>query len=254
MSDHIVTGVQDRILTIRLNRPEKKNALTFAMYTAMNEALVKADSDPGVRVVLITGTPGCFTAGNDLADFAAATTAQPSPALRYLETLGAAGKPVVAAVGGVAIGIGTTMLLHCDLVYAAESARFQLPFVNLGLCPEAASSVILPALVGTHRAAELLLFGESFDAQAARELGIVNQVVADAELLPVATAKAQQLSQKPPAALRTTKMLLKSGQAEAVKQAMSREGKQFARLLQGAEAKEAMAAFMERRKPDFSRF
>lgn len=254
MSDHIVTGVQDRILTIRLNRPEKKNALTFAMYTAMNEALVNADSDPAVRVVLITGTPGCFTAGNDLADFAAATTAQPSPALRYLETLGAAGKPVVAAVGGVAIGIGTTMLLHCDLVYAAESARFQLPFVNLGLCPEAASSVILPALVGTHRAAELLLFGESFDAQAARELGIVNQVVADAELLPVATAKAQQLSQKPPAALRTTKMLLKSGQAEAVKQAMSREGQQFARLLQGAEAKEAMAAFMERRKPDFSRF
>lgn len=254
MSDHIVTGVQDRILTIRLNRPEKKNALTFAMYTAMNEALVNADSDPAVRVVLITGMPGCFTAGNDLADFAAATTAQPSPALRYLETLGAAGKPVVAAVGGVAIGIGTTMLLHCDLVYAAESARFQLPFVNLGLCPEAASSVILPALVGTHRAAELLLFGESFDAQAARELGIVNQVVADAELLPVATAKAQQLSQKPPAALRTTKMLLKSGQAEAVKQAMSREGQQFARLLQGAEAKEAMAAFMERRKPDFSRF
>lgn len=254
MSDHIVTGVQDRILTIRLNRPEKKNALTFAMYTAMNEALVKADSDPAVRVVLITGTPGCFTAGNDLADFAAATTAQTSPALRYLETLGATGKPVVAAVGGVAIGIGTTMLLHCDLVYAAEGARFQLPFVNLGLCPEAASSVILPALVGTHRAAELLLFGESFDAQAARELGIVNQVVADAELLPMANAKAQQLSQKPPAALRTTKMLLKSGQAEAVKQAMSREGQQFARLLQGAEAKEAMAAFMERRKPDFSRF
>ena len=254
MSDHIVTGVQDRILTIRLNRPEKKNALTFAMYTAMNEALAKAESDPAVRVVLITGTPGCFTAGNDLADFAVATTAQTSPALRYLETLAATGKPVVAAVGGVAIGIGTTMLLHCDLVYAAEGARFQLPFVNLGLCPEAASSVILPALVGTHRAAELLLFGESFDAQAARDLGLVNQVVADAELLPMATAKAQQLSQKPPAALRTTKMLLKSGQAEAVKQAMSCEGQQFARLLQGAEAKEAMAAFMERRKPDFSRF
>ena len=254
MSDNVLTAVQDRILMIRLNRPEKKNALTFAMYTAMNEALAKADSDSGVRVVLITGAPDCFTAGNDLADFAAAKPGETSPAIRYLETLAATAKPVVAAVGGVAIGIGTTMLLHCDLVYAAEGARFQLPFVNLGLCPEAASSAILPALMGTPRAAELLLFGEFFDAQAARDLGIVNQVVADRELLATATARAQRLSEKPPAALRTTKMLLKSGQAEAVKQAMSREGRQFAALLEGPEAKEAMAAFMERRQPDFSRF
>ena len=254
MSDHVVTGVQDRIFVIRLNRPEKKNALSFAMYTAMSEALVKADSDPGVRVVLITGTPDCFTAGNDLADFAAAKPGQTSPAIRYLETLAATCKPVVAAVGGVAIGIGTTMLLHCDLVYAGVGARFQLPFVNLGLCPEAASSVILPALVGAHRAAELVLFGESFDAEAARDLGIVNQVVADAELLATATRKAHQLSEKPPAALRTTKALLKSSQAEAVKQAMSREAQQFAALLKGPEANEAMAAFVERRKPDFSRF
>lgn len=254
MSDHVVVGVQDRILTIRLNRPEKKNALTSPMYAAMTEALTKADGDPGVRVVLISGTPDCFTAGNDLGDFAAAKPGQMSPAVRYLETLAAMAKPIVAAVGGVAIGIGTTMLLHCDLVYAAQNARFQLPFVNLGLCPEAASSAILPALMGIHCAAELLFFGEPFSAEAARDLGIVNQVVTDLDLLSTATAKTQQLSQKPPAALRTTKMLLKTGQADVIKQAMAREGQQFAALLQGPEAKEAMAAFMERHKPDFSRF
>jgi enoyl-CoA hydratase/carnithine racemase len=252
MSDHVVVGIQDRILTIRLNRPEKKNALTFAMYKAMTEALTRADGDPAVRVVLVTGTPDCFTAGNDLADFAGAKPGQVSPAIGYLEALAAAVKPVVAAVGGVAIGIGTTMLLHCDLVYAAASSRFQLPFVNLGLCPEAASSAILPVLMGTHRAAELLLFGEPFSAEVARDLGIVNQVVADSDLLATTTAKAQQLSEKPPAALRTTKMLVKCGQAEAIKQAMSRESEQFAGLMQGPEAKEAMTAFMERRKPDFS--
>ena len=254
MSDHVVVGIQDRILTIHLNRPEKKNAVTFAMYKAMTEALTRADGDPAVRVVLITGTRDCFTAGNDLADFARAKPGQISPAIGYLEALAAAVKPVVAAVGGVAIGIGTTMLLHCDLVYAAAGARFQLPFVNLGLCPEAASSAILPALMGIHRAAELLFFGEPFGAEAARDLGIVNQVVADSDLVATATAKAQQLSQKPPASLRTTKMLLKCGQAEAVKQAMSRESEQFAALLQGLEAREAMAAFLERRKPDFLRF
>lgn len=254
MSEHVVVEVQDRVLTIRLNRPEKKNALTFAMYTAMAEALIKADSDGGVRVVLITGTQDCFTAGNDLADFAVAKPGQVSPAMRYLETLAAFAKPVLAAVRGVAIGIGTTMLLHCDLVYAAASARFQLPFVNLGLCPEAASSAILPALMGLHRASELLLFGEPIGAEAARGLGIVNQVVADSDLLAAATAKTQLLAQKPPAALRTTKMLLKTGLADVIKQAMAREGTQFAALLQGPEAKEAMAAFLERRKPDFSRF
>lgn len=254
MSEHVVVDVQERVLTIRLNRLEKKNALTFAMYGAMTEALMKADSDAGVRAVLITGAQDCFTAGNDLADFAAAKPGQVSPAMRYLETLAAFAKPVLAAVGGVAIGIGTTMLLHCDLAYAAASARFHLPFVNLGLCPEAASSAILPALMGLHRASELLLFGEPFGAEAARDLGIVNQVVAGSDLLAAATAKAQLLAQKPPAALRTTKMLLKTGQADIIKQAMAREGQQFAALLQGPEAKEAMAAFLERRKPDFSRF
>jgi enoyl-CoA hydratase/carnithine racemase len=254
MSDQIVVDVQDRILTIRMNRPEKKNALTGAMYTAMADALAKADRDPAVRVILITGTSDCFTAGNDIADFAAARPGQASPAIQYLETLAATAKPVVAVVAGVAVGIGTTMLLHCDLVYAAAGARFQLPFVNLGLCPEAASSMLLPARVGYARAAQLLFFGEPFAADAALALGLVNQVFADAELSSSALAKARQLAEKPPSALRTTKMLLKSGAADTIKQAMAREGQQFAALLQGPEAKEAMAAFLERRKPDFSRF
>lgn len=254
MSDQILTSIQDRVLTITMNRPEKKNALTGAMYIAMTEALLAADSDANVRAVVITGAPDCFTAGNDIADFAAAKPGQSSPAIRFLEVLAATSKPVVAAVSGVAIGIGTTMLLHCDLVYATAGSRFQLPFVNLGLCPEAASSMILPAMMGTHRAAELLLLGDAFGADVACKLGIVNQVVTAGELGPTVATKAQQLAQKPPSSLRTTKMLLKSGQAEAIKQAMAREGQNFAELLQGPEAKEAMAAFLERRKPDFSRF
>jgi len=254
MSDQIIVDVKDRVQSIRMNRPEKKNALNGAMYTAMTEALLAADSDNNVRAIVIGGTEDCFTAGNDIADFAAAKPGQASPAIRFLETLAATAKPVLAAVSGVAIGIGSTMLLHCDLVYATEASRFQLPFVNLGLCPEAASSMILPALMGTHRAAELLLFGEPFSADVACKLGIVNQVVTVAELLPTVNSKALQLAQKPPASLRTTKMLLKSGHADAIKQAMAREGQNFAALLQGPEAKEAMTAFLARRKPDFSRF
>lgn len=254
MSDQIVVNVEGRVQSIRMNRAEKKNALTGAMYTAMSEALVAADRAADVRVIVITGTGDCFTAGNDISDFASAKPGQVSPAIRFLETLAATTKPVLAAVSGVAIGIGTTMLLHCDLVYAAAGSRFQLPFVNLGLCPEAASSMILPALMGTHRAAELLLFGEPFSAEVACNLGIVNQVVAHSEMLSTVTSKAQQLAQKPPASLRTTKMLLKSGYADAIKQTMAREGQNFAALLQGPEAKEAMAAFLERRQPDFSKF
>src|SRR5262249_43503511 len=190
MPDHINVELHDRILTIRIDRPEKKNALTAAMYAAMSEALQRAENDPAVRVVVITGTENCFTAGNDLADFAAAKPGQPTPAIRYLETLASAQKPVVAAVSGVAIGIGTTMLLHCDLVYAAAGARFQLPFVNLGLCPEAASTLILPWRMGHHRAAQLLFFGEPFGAEAARSFGLVNEVFADADLSASALGKA----------------------------------------------------------------
>ena len=254
MADPIrVEDAGDRVRIIRMDRPEKKNALTGAMYSAMTEALRQADTDSSVRVVLITGTESCFTAGNDLADFAAKQPGQPAPAIRYLEALAAFTKPVIAAVSGVAIGIGTTMLLHCDLVYAAADARFQLPFVNLGLCPEAASSWILPTRMGHARAAELVFFGEPFGAEKAYDIRLINEIFAG-DLLPGALGKAKALAEKPPAALRATKRLLKTAQADAIKQAMARETEQFAALLQAGEAKEAMAAFLERRKPDFSRF
>jgi enoyl-CoA hydratase/carnithine racemase len=254
MAEHIVVSIEKRILTLRLDRPEKKNALTRGMYLGMIEALKQAEADPNVRVVLITGTELCFTAGNDLVDFANAKPGETSPAILYLQTLAATLKPVIAAVGGVAVGIGTTMLLHCDLVYAASDARFQLPFVNLGLCPEAGSSTLLPALMGHRKAAELLYFGEPFTADRAREVGIVNTVVASNELLNTVISKAQQLAEKPPSALRITKALLKSGSVSAIADAMAKETEQFTALLQGPEAKEAMVAFMQRRKPDFSQF
>jgi enoyl-CoA hydratase/carnithine racemase len=254
MAEHIVVSVQDRVLSIRLDRLEKKNALTRGMYQGMIEALAQAEADSNVRVVLISGTQDCFTAGNDLMDFAAAKPGETSPAITYLQALAAAQKPVIAAVGGVAVGIGTTMLLHCDLVYAASDARFQLPFVNLGLCPEAGSSLMLPELMGHHRAAELLFFGEPFNAESAHAMGIVNAVLPAGELLATATAKAQLLAEKPPSALRTTKALLKRGASASIADAMAEETGKFAALLQGPEAREAMMAFMQRRKPDFSKF
>ena len=254
MSEHISISIQNHVLILRMQRPEKKNALTREMYLDMNQALQQADADPNVRVILITGTQDCFTAGNDLVDFANARPGETSPAILYLQTLAAVQKPAVAAVSGVAVGIGSTMLLHCDLVYADSTARFQLPFVNLGLCPEAGSSVILPALMGQRRAAELLYLGEPFNVEKACALGIVNEVVTEGAVLDTALAKARQLTEKPPSALRTTKMLLKHGTASSIADAMARETQQFAALLQGPEAKEAMTAFLERRKPDFSKF
>src|SRR5260221_1305936 len=237
MADHIQIQVQDRVLTIRMNRPEKKNALTRQMYTSMTAALHQAEADAAVRTVLITGSADCFTAGNDLQDFANASPGEPAVALEYLKTLAATRKPVLAAVAGVAVGIGTTMLLHCDLVYAASTARFQLPFVNLGLCPEAGSSVLLPALMGQRRAADLLFFGAPFAAETARDLGIVNEVLPENELLPRAADRARLLADKPPSALRATKVLLKHAAAAPVADAMARETQQFAALLQGPEAK-----------------
>jgi enoyl-CoA hydratase/carnithine racemase len=254
MAEHVVVSVQERILHLRLDRLEKKNALTRGMYLGMIEAIRQAEADPQVRVALVSGNEDCFTAGNDLMDFANARPGESSPAILFLQTLAAAQKPVIAAVGGVAVGIGTTMLLHCDLVYAAADARFQLPFVNLGLCPEAGSSLLLPELMGHRRAAEILLFGEPFNAERARDLGIVNAVLPGNELLATARAKALALAEKPPSALRTTKALLKRPVSAAVVEAMASETEQFAGLLQGPEAKEAMTAFFERRKPDFSKF
>jgi enoyl-CoA hydratase/carnithine racemase len=253
--DQVLAARDGAIQRITLNRPEKKNALTAAMYTAFAEAILAADRDPGVRVMLIAGAGDAFTAGNDLQDFLAhAPQGGPRPVLDFLQVFSHAAKPIVAAVHGVAVGIGTTMLAHCDLVYAAEGTRFSMPFVNLGLCPENASSFLLPSICGYQRAAELLMFGEPFDAAKAREVGLVNAVVPAAELAATAGAAAQKLAAKPPESLRLTKRLMRRAWLPEIEAALAAESQAFAGRLSSPEAKEAFTAFFEKRAPDFSRF
>src|ERR1700690_2122258 len=253
--NQIITENRDGVLRIEINRPDKKNALTAAMYQAMADAIKAAEADPGVRVVLIHGKADVFTAGNDLQDFLDNPPRDDNrPVFQFLYGISEAQKPIVAAVAGAAVGIGTTMLLHCDLVYAAPNARLQLPFVNLGLVPEAASSLLLPALVGYQRAAELLLLGEPFTAQRAKEIGLVTEVVPESELFATAMAQARKLAAKPAASLRLTKRLMKQGQMAAVAQQINMESAHFGERLNSPEAKEAFSAFLEKRKPDFSRF
>lgn len=253
-SPNVVVEVKDRVLRLELARVEKKNALTLDMYGALADGLALADGDPQVRAVLVHGRPDCFSAGNDLGDFLARDLTKESPALAFLRRIAEARKPIVAAVGGPAVGIGTTMLLHCDLVYAAPGTRFQLPFVPLGIVPEAGSSLLLPMRAGHARAAELLLLGQPFDVAKALAAGIVTAIVPEAELLDRARATAAQLAALPAEALRLTKDLLKRATAPAVAERMREEGRLFAERLASPEAKEAMTAFFEKRKPDFSRF
>jgi enoyl-CoA hydratase/carnithine racemase len=254
MVEHVVTAVANGILDIRLNRPDKKNALTVAMYAALADALERADADAAVRVVTLTGSADSFTSGNDIVDFMQQKpTPGETPVVRFLRVISTAQKPLIAAVNGIAVGVGVTMLLHCDLVHAADSATFRLPFVDLGLVPEAASTLLLPRLVGHRRAAELLWFGETFDAATAQNLGLVNAVHPAALLAEAVRDRAALLASKPPAAVRLTKSLLKS-ETTGVAQRMAEEGAHFARQLQSPETREAFGAFMERRKPDFSRF
>ena len=252
---NILTENKDGILRIEIDRPDKKNALTAAMYQAMADAIHAAEADSTVRVVLIHGKADLFTAGNDLQDFLDNPPRDDNrPVFQFLYGISQAQKPIVAAVAGPAVGIGTTMLLHCDLVYAAPNARLQLPFVNLGLVPEAGSSLLLPALVGYQRAAELLLLGEPFDAHRAKEMGLVTAVVPADALLDTAMAQAKKLAGKPAASLRLAKQLMKQGQAAAVAQQIRLESGHFGERLASPEAKEAFSAFLEKRKPDFSRF
>jgi enoyl-CoA hydratase/carnithine racemase len=255
MSKHILVETKDRITRIELNRPEKKNALSPEMYAAMAAALLAADADAEVRAVLIHGQSGCFTSGNDVRDFLELERAPgASPASGFLRAISGAKKPLVAAVGGPAIGVGTTLLLHCDLVYAAPNARLQLPFVPLGLVPEAASSLLLPAMAGYRRAAEMLLLGQAFGADKALAAGIVTEIVPETELLERARQAALALAALPPASVRMTKALMKRGSAQAVQDRMTEELELFGERLRSPEAKEALGAFMEKRKPDFSRF
>lgn len=252
---HVVVETQDRVTRIELRRPEKKNALNPEMYAAMAQALAAAAADAQVRAVLIHGQANCFTSGNDVQDFLAPTRGPAaSPAAGFLRAISTAQKPLVAAVGGPAVGIGTTLLLHCDLVYAAPNARLQMPFVPLGLLPEAASSLLLPAMAGYRRAAEMLLLGGPFGADKALAAGIVTEIVPEGELLERGRQAALALAALPPASVRMTKALMKRGLAPAVQERMSEELGLFGERLRSPEAREALSAFLEKRKPDFSRF
>jgi enoyl-CoA hydratase/carnithine racemase len=251
----VAIDIADRILRIRFNRPEKKHALTSAMYEAMAQALRDAESNPAVRVVWFQGNPEIFTAGNDLEDFMRAPlTGNDAPVFRFLAALSQCGKPMVASVHGAAVGIGTTLLLHCELVYAADTARFCTPFTGLGLCPENASSLLLPNIAGYQRAAEKLLLGEWFDAFEAQQMGFVNKVLPAEEVDAYARQQLDKLTALPPSALRTTKRLLKGPQAQAVQHQLEEENSAFRQLLAAPEAREALTAFLEKRKADFSKF
>lgn len=253
--EQIVATVEDRVLKLVINRPEKKNALTQPMYAAMTAALEELDSNSDLRAIYITGAGTVFTSGNDVMDFMGGLDSlEDSPVGRFLKAIVTTQKPMIAAVNGLAIGIGTTLLLHCDLSYASSSAQFQMPFVNLGLCPEAGSSYLLPRIMGHARAAELLLLGEKFGADKAHAYGIVNEVFPDEELQERAWAKALQIAAQPPEATRLCKRLLKAAELETLARVMQEEGDAFVKRLTSDEAGEAFGAFLERRKPDFSRF
>ena len=255
----IKTATLQGVLTLEIARPEKKNALTVAMYEAMADALRAGASDPAVRAVLIAGQPGIFTSGNDIEDFMARPPAQgaegaASPVFQFMRALLECDKPVVAAVTGAAIGIGTTMLLHCDFVYVSDEARLAMPFVTLGLVPEFASSLLVPQLMGQARAAERLLLGEPFTPEQALECGLANAVLPAGEVLPHARRVAERFNALPPGAVRETKQLLRGPQRQQVLEVIGREGELFARRLRSPEAMEAFQAFFQKRRPDFSRF
>ncbi len=251
MNDLVSCETSEAIGRIEMRRPAKRNALTEAMYRALAAAIERAEADPGVRVILIEGAGGAFTAGNDLADFLENPPAdENAPVFEFLRRLIRAEKPIVAGVNGVAVGIGTTMLLHCDYVVAGEGAQLLLPFVNLGLCPEAASSLLLPLAIGPKRAGEMLLFGERIDAARALEWGLVNQVVPADAVHETALARARTLAAKPAAALRATKALIRRPLRAAALSTVSEEARQFGTLLHTPAARECLAAFLEKRKPD----
>ncbi|GLQ07423.1 enoyl-CoA hydratase [Sneathiella chinensis] len=254
MSNLVSVSLEDGIQKLTINRPDKKNALTQDMYSVLADSLHKADSDPAIRVTVITGTQDSFTSGNDLMDFLQNPGQDDDkPVVRFLIALATIKKPLIAAVNGLAVGVGTTMLLHCDLVYASDDARLSLPFVNLALVPEAASSYLLPKMCGHQKASELLLLGEPFDAKTAADIGIVNKVVAPEDLQETAMDAARKLAAKAPEAMRLSKALLK-GDTEKVAAVMKQELEIFSSRLTSPEAREAMQAFMEKRPADFSKF
>jgi enoyl-CoA hydratase/carnithine racemase len=254
MSEHIKIQEDGGVLEITFARPDKKNALSNAMYRTAREALEGAQTNKAIRVVLFSAEGDTFTAGNDINDFAkvAMGLSAEVAAHAFIQALGRAEKPIVAAVPGLAVGVGTTMLLHCDLVYMAESAKLTTPFVGLGLVPEAASSVLLPARIGHVRAFGMFALGESISGIEAGTLGLANKVLPADEVLPAARAAAKALTQRPIGSLVSTKKLMRD--AAAILATMNGESAIFAERLKSAEAREAFQAFAERRPPDFSKF
>jgi enoyl-CoA hydratase/carnithine racemase len=251
----IRTATLNGVATIEIARPEKKNALTMAMYTAMAEALVAATADNTVRAVLITGQPGIFTSGNDLEDFMQRPPeGGETPSFTFMKALLGCDKPVIAAVTGAAIGIGTTMLLHCDFVYVSDEARLAMPFVSLGLVPEFGSSLVVAQLLGNVRAAEKLLLGDPFTGADAVECGIANAVLPAGEVVAHARRIAERFNALPPGAVRATKTLMRRGRAQSIPETIAAEGEVFRERLRSPEAKEAFSAFFQKRKPDFSQF
>lgn len=254
----ILSSKENGVLTLEFNRPERKNAITAAMYQTMADAINEAEQDTAVRAILIIGKPEIFTAGNDLEDFmktAPSTGAVEDRAVyKFMMALSGASKPVVAAVAGAAVGIGTTLLMHCDLVYAADTAKFSMPFSQLGLCPEFASSVLLTQIAGYPRAAEKLMLGEAFLAQEALEMGLVSRVLPAAELLAFAQGQAAKLVALPASSIRATKQLMKASRKGLISETITAENKLFSAMLTAPEAKEAFTAFFQKRKPDFSQF
>jgi len=253
-TDYIQTRIEGGVLEICIDRPKAKNSLLVAMYQAMTDALEGAAPDPAVKVVLFRGEGGAFTSGNDLRDFLDHPPTGPeSTVFRFMQTLAAFPKPIVAQVEGVAVGIGSTMLLHCDLVYAAADTRFIMPFVPLALVPEAAASYVLPRVAGHRLASELLLFGESFDAETARQLGLVSRILPPEELAAFVRQRIEKLVALPPSAVLETKKILKRHQDEEIARTIDHEAVVFCRLLGSPENQEAIHAFFEKRKPDFDK-
>jgi len=249
----ILNHIDQGVMTLSFNRVEKKNSITLDMYDSLADALEQAEKDPAVRVVLFQGHETIFTAGHDIGNFLGKPPdPQKSPFFRFLHNISAFPKPVIAAVAGPAVGLGTTMLFHCDLVYAGDNAVFSMNFVNMGTCPEGGSSFLGPKMMGYHRAAEAILMGEPITAEAALEAGLVNRVVPPAEVNAYALSQAHKLASKPMSSLIETKRLMKAPYADQVTAQIAEERISWARMLREPAAREYFRAFMEKRKPDFS--
>jgi len=252
MTEFFEMTVDAGVMQLHFKRADKKNAMTAEMYTALERALSAGEDDYRVRAILFSGEGDSFSAGNDLGDFLTnPPQGRDAPVMRFLAAVMQAQKPLVAAVQGHAVGIGTTLLLHCDLVYAADDTRFRTPFVDLGLCPEAASSFLLPQVAGRQRASKALLLGEPFTAEEAREMGLVTEIVPRDRVVRHARERAEALAVKPPTAVAETRRLIKAALAAQTAATFEDECETFARLVTGPEAREAFSAFLQKRRPDF---